>query len=168
MLLRIVLAAIGGLLAIASRVSASFRQAVTRDLVVEITTDDGVAHHYAFRDRLVSSHPGKAAGADCSLRFATASQGCARFVSRHTVSHLVAGMQAGTVSIRGNAFHLLWFADLTQRVAPLAEKVRWGTPPHAYVAPSTTIGRGQAHHPRAGCRGARSDVGRSRPQSRES
>src|SRR5262249_51408352 len=77
--------------------------------------------------------------ADCTLRFATATQGLRALVSRHTVSHLVAGMHEGTVSVRGNAFHLLWFADLTQRVVPLAEKIDWGTPPNAYVKPSTTI-----------------------------
>src|SRR5262249_21359928 len=133
MALQVVLAVVGALLAIASRVSSAFRLALTRDLVIEIATDDGVAHHYAFLDRRVSSQSGKADHADCTLRFATATQGLRALVSRHTVSHLVAGMHEGTVSVRGNAFHLLWFADLTQRVVPLAEKIDWGTPPNAYV-----------------------------------
>ena len=139
MALRLLLAAMGGLLAIGSRLRASFRQAVTRDLVIEIVTDDGVAHHYVFQDRRVTSVAGKAPRADCTLRFATGSQGFRALTSRHTVSHLVAGLLDGTVSVRGNPFQLMWFADLTQLVAPIAAKVRFAKPPGAYVAPSTTI-----------------------------
>jgi hypothetical protein len=139
MALRMLLAVMGALLAMASRMSARFRLPITRDLVVEIATDDGVAQHYAFRNRLVSSHAEKAGKADCRLRFATAAQGIRTLTSRQPVSHLVAGLLDGTVSIEGNPFHLLWFSDLTQRVAPIAATVRWETPPGAYLAPSTTI-----------------------------
>jgi len=138
MALRILLALMGGLLAIASRTRTSFRRAITRDLVVEIATDDGVAHHFVFRDRYVSSRPGYAAAADCALRFATAAHAIRALTSRRSISHLVAGMLDGTVSIRGNPFVLMWFSDLTQRVVPIAARTRWATPPGAYVAPSTT------------------------------
>ena len=139
MVLRILLALMGGLLALASRTRASVRQAITRDLVVEIASDDGVAHHYVFRDRRVWSRAGKAPAPDCALRFATAAQGARALTSRHTVTHLVAGLLEGTVSIRGNPLLLNWFADLTQRVVPNGATVRWGTPPGAYVAPSDTV-----------------------------
>src|SRR5438477_268831 len=101
MALRILLALMGGLLALASRTRASVRQAITRDLVVEIASDDGVAHHYVFLDRRVWSRAGKAPAPDCALRFATAAQGARALTSRHTVTHLVAGLLEGTVSIRG-------------------------------------------------------------------
>jgi len=139
MVLRILLALMGGLLALASRTSASFRRPITRDLVLEIATDDGVARHYVFRNRRVSSRAGKASASDCALRFATAAQGARALTSRHTVTHLVAGLLEGTVSIRGNPLLLNWFADLTQRVVPSGATVRWGTPPGAYVAPSDTV-----------------------------
>ena len=139
MALHMLLAVMGYLLALASRTSSSFRKAITRDLVVEIASDDGVAHHYVFRDRRVSSRAGKAARPDCALCFATAAQGVRALTARHGVSHLVAGLLDGTVSIEGDPLMLLWFADLTQRVAPIAAKVRWATPPGAYVAPSTTL-----------------------------
>jgi len=138
MVLRTLLALMGALLALASRVSASFRGAITRDLIVEISSDDGVARHYLFRDRRVSSRAGRAPNPDCALRFATASQGVRALTARHGVSHLVAGLLDGTVSIDGNPLVLMWFSDLTQRVAPSAGKVRWSTPPGAYVTPSTT------------------------------
>src|SRR2546423_1418576 len=60
MALRILLALMGGLLALASRTRASVRQAITRDLVVEIASDDGVAHHYVFPYRRVWRRPAKA------------------------------------------------------------------------------------------------------------
>jgi hypothetical protein len=43
MALQIVLALLGALLWLASRVSESFRRAITRDLVFEISSEDGVA-----------------------------------------------------------------------------------------------------------------------------
>ena len=129
----------GFLLAVASRSSSSFRQAITRDLVVEISSDDGVARHFVFRDRAVSSHSGNARSPDCALRFASAWQGAQAFLSRHAFNHIYAGLLNGTVRTEGNPSHLLWFSDLTQRVIPLAERVDWGTPPGAYVAPSDTV-----------------------------
>jgi hypothetical protein len=138
MALRILLHFLGALLAVASRASDRFRRAITRDLVFEISTEDGVAHHFVFRGRRVSSHSGKAPAADCRLRFASASRGLRTLVSRHTVSQLLNGVVDGTIVIEGNAFHLLWFYEMTQRVVPLAERVSFPTPPGAYVAPSTT------------------------------
>ena len=137
MALRILLAALGMLFSLGSRVSASFRGAITGDLVFEISSEDGVARHFVFRDHRVSSHAGKAPSADCVLRFATAWQGFRTFVSRHTVTRLIDGLTSGTVTLQGNAFRLLWFYELSQRLVPLAEKVGWGTPPGAYRAPST-------------------------------
>jgi len=55
MALRILLSALGGLLSLASRVSHGMRAAITRDLIVEIATRDGVAHHFVFRDRRVTT-----------------------------------------------------------------------------------------------------------------
>ena len=138
-MLRVLLAVMGSLLAIASRTSAGFRRAITRDLVIEIATDDGVAHHFVFRGGRASSHAGRAAAADCVLRFATASQAVRTLLARHTVSHLVAGLLDGTVSVRGNPFHLLWFADLAQQIVPTAARLRWSTPPNAYVAPNPAL-----------------------------
>ena len=137
MALRILLAVLGTLFTLWSRLSPSFRRAITRDLVFEISSGDGVARHFVFRDRRVSSHVGKAPTADCVLGFATASQGFRTFVSRHTVTRLIDGLTSGTITLQGNAFRLLWFYELSQRLVPLAGKVGWGTPPDAYRAPST-------------------------------
>lgn len=140
MLFRILLALVGTLLTIASRTRESFRVAVTRDLVLEISSRDGVAHHFVFRDRRVSSRSGKADAPDYTLEFATAKQGFETFLSRSAITRLYTGILDGTIVTRGNAFHLLWFYDLTQRVVPLAKPVHWGTPPGAYTKPNTVAG----------------------------
>jgi hypothetical protein len=139
MALRALLTLMGALLAIASRASTGIRRAITRDLVIEISTDDGVAHHFVFRDRLASGHSGKAPAADSALRFATASQAVRTLLARHPVSQLVAGLLDVTVSVRGNPFHVLWFAELAQQIVPTAARVRWATPPGAYVAPDPSL-----------------------------
>jgi len=56
MALRILLAVLGTLFGLWSRLSPSFRGAITRDLVFEISSEDGVGRHFVFRDRRVSSH----------------------------------------------------------------------------------------------------------------
>jgi hypothetical protein len=139
MALRILLAALSTLLSIASRALGSMRAAITRDIVVGIETNDGVAHRFIFRDRTMTSASGSTPAADCVLRFATSSQALTTLLSRHTVSRLYEGLLDGSVTINGNPFHVLWFYDLTQWVVPLAAHPSWATPPGAYKAPSTTV-----------------------------
>ncbi len=139
MVLQVVLAALGSLLAIASRMVEGVRRAITRDLVVEIATADGVAHHFVFRDHQMTSHFGHAERADCVLRFGSQSQALGVLLSRHALGGIYAGILDGSISIQGNPFQALWFYDLTQWVVPLKASVAWGTPPGAYVQPSTTV-----------------------------
>ena len=139
MSLRVLLALLGFLLAIASRTSSRLRQAITRELVVEISGGEGVARHFAFRNRVISSQAGRARAPDCALRFASARLGVRAFLSRHPFTYIYKGLLDGTVQLQGNPMLLLWFYDLTQRVFPLAESVSWDTPPRAYVAPSDTV-----------------------------
>ena len=74
--LRWLLAVLGVLLEQAGRYSNTFRRQVTRDVVVEITTSDGVAHHYVFTcgNRSVMSVRGPAERSTVSLWFADAGQ----------------------------------------------------------------------------------------------
>ena len=136
--LRVLLGILGTLLSVAARASSGFRAAITRDLVFEIATEDGVARHFVFRNRQVSAHAGPASAPDCALRFATARQALAIFLSRRAVGKIYDGVLDGSITIHGNAFRVLWFYDLTQRVVPLAERVAWATPPGAYKSPSAT------------------------------
>jgi hypothetical protein len=138
MALRILLTLLGALLSIASRFVSGMRAAITRDLTIAIETGEGIAHHFAFRDRVITSASGRGTAPDCVLRFATSSQALAALTSRHA-SHLIyQGLLEGTITIEGNPFHAMWFSDLTQWVVPLAARPSWSTPPGAYTEPSTT------------------------------
>jgi len=136
--LRILLSVLGALLSVGSRAIAGMRAAITRDLVIGIETGDGVAHRFVFRDRSISSISGREPSADCTIRFATASQAFGALTSRTAIGRIYGGVLDGSVEIEGNAFHAMWFYDLTQWVVPIAARPAWSTPPDAYVRPNTT------------------------------
>ena len=89
--LRWLLAVLGVLLEQAGRHSHSFRRQVTRDVVVEITTSDGVAHHDVFtcENKSVMSVRGPAEESTVSLWFADAGQAFWWLLSPHAVGHIV-------------------------------------------------------------------------------
>jgi hypothetical protein len=139
MALRILLTALGTLLSIAARMIEGVRAAITRNLVIGIETEDGIAHRFIFRDRTVTSASGRSLAADCILRFRSASQAFSTLLSPQALSHLYAGLLDGSITIEGNPFQALWFYDLTQWIAPMARRPSWTTPPGAYAAPNTTM-----------------------------
>jgi len=139
MALKVLLAVLGTLLSIGSRVIAGMRTAITRDIVIGIETKDGVAHRFIFRDHAMTSASGSAPAADCVIRFATSSQALATLISRNAMTRLYEGALDGTITIEGNPFIAMWFYDLTQWVVPLAARPSWSTPPGAYTVPSTTM-----------------------------
>ena len=136
MALRILLTALGTLLSIAARMIEGVRAAITRNLVIGIETEDGIAHRFIFRDRTVTSASGRALAADCVLRFHSGSQALSMLLSPQALSRLYAGLLDGSITIEGNPFQALWFYDLTQWVAPLARRPSWTMPPGAYTEPS--------------------------------
>ena len=138
MALRLLLAVLGTLLSAASRRIGGMRAAITRDLVIGIETDDGVAHRFVFRARAMTSRSGREPTADCTIRFASSRQALAALTSRYAMSRIYGGALDGTVRIDGNPFHAMWFYDLTQWVVPLAARPAWSTPLGAYVQPNRT------------------------------
>ena len=137
MALRLLLAVLGTLMSVASRRIGNMRDAITRDLVIGIETDDGVAHRFVFRARAMTSRSGREPSADCTIRFASSRQAMAALTSRYAMSRIYDGALDGTIRIEGNPFHAMWFYDLTQWVVPLAARPVWSTPPGAYVQPNT-------------------------------
>jgi hypothetical protein len=89
--LRGLLIVLGLLMKVAGRYSRAFRRQVTRNVVVEIGSLDGVVHHYVFngRERSVASHQGPASQATVSLRFESAAQGFWSLLSPNAVGHIV-------------------------------------------------------------------------------
>ena len=74
-LFRLVLWALGMGMALACRLSETFRSQITRNLTVQIGSAKGVFHHYVFAPRTVTSHLGAVGAPTLSLCFDNAQQG---------------------------------------------------------------------------------------------
>jgi hypothetical protein len=137
--LRLLLVVLGGLMAAASRWSEAFRRQLTRDLVIEIRSDDGVARHFVFRNRRASSIGGRAEQPDLALRFATARQAFSVLTAKEGPARLLDGLLDGTIRLEGRTMLLGWFQGLVASVVPGASVPRFpATPPGAYVTPSSS------------------------------
>jgi hypothetical protein len=134
----VLLAALGLLMEVASRLHPAFRRQVTRDLVVEVSSAGGAAHHYAFTagDRRVASRRGPAPEPTIAVRFDSSLLGLRCLLSPHAVGSIVQALLARRATVRGNAVILLWFYGLTRLVIPYARQRRLGTPlPGTIISP---------------------------------
>ena len=124
--LQTLLTGLGALMALASRRVDRFRRQVTRDLLLEIRSDDGACQQYrlhAARRRLtLPRHPVQ--GAECTLSFPTARVGLRILISRRSIGRLVEDMNFGGTRIDGNPVLMLWFHGLTRIVAPIGSTRR--------------------------------------------
>ena len=124
--LQTLLTGLGVLMALASRRVDRFRRQVTRDLLLEIRSDDGARQQYrlhaATRRLTLPLHP--AQRAECTLTFPTARVGLRILISRRTIGRLVEDMNFGGTRIDGNPVLMLWFHGLTRIVAPIGSTRR--------------------------------------------
>lgn len=122
---QVLLTGLGVAMHVASRRLRRFRSQVTRDLLIEIRSDDGARQQYrlhaATRRLTVSRAVG---GADCTLVFATAREGLRALLSPRAIGRIVEGMNFGETRIDGNPAVLLWFHGLTRIVAPIGSARR--------------------------------------------
>jgi len=129
-------------MALASRRVDRFRRQVTRDLLLEIRSDDGARQQYrlhaATRRLTLPRHPVQRA--ECTLTFPTARMGLRILLSRRTIGRIVEDMNFGGTSIDGNPVLMLWFHGLTRIVAPIGS-----TPRHAASVPVRAPARDAAY-----------------------
>lgn len=120
---RVLLLVVGGAMALASRSVDRFRRQVTRDLVFEISSDDGVSQRFSLHagPRTMTLGGGEP---DCALRFATAREGVLTLLSPRAVAKIVEGANSGATRIEGNPVLILWFHGLTRIVAPIGRTRR--------------------------------------------
>jgi hypothetical protein len=135
------LRAVGLLLAVTSRFRWRLRAQITRDMLVEVSSDDGVGRRFRLhgRSRRVSVEEVGAEPAEVALRFASSRDGLRALVSRHTVGRIVEGMNYGDTRIDGNPALVLWFHGLTRTVLPIGSTRRpRRTPPIGVREPERT------------------------------
>jgi hypothetical protein len=104
-----------------------FRRQVTRDLLIEIRSEDGARRQYrlhAATRRLTLPRRRPLPRADHTLSFPTARVGLRILLSRRTIGRLVEDMNLGGTRIDGNPVVLLWFHGLTRIVAPIGSTRR--------------------------------------------
>ncbi len=119
--LRVLLWVLGDGLVLASRLSAPVRSQITRNLTIEISTDDGVARHWVFdgQRRRVSVSAGRAEAPDFAVRFTSSGQALRDLTSPRAIDRIMGGLMHGAVRLEGSALILLWFHGLTRKVVPI-------------------------------------------------
>jgi hypothetical protein len=134
--LRVLLWWLGHALVVAARFSAPLRSQITRSLIVEISTDDGVAMHWTFdsQRRRVSVSPHRAGAPDFALRFANSSHALRDLTSRRALDRIMADRRQRFVRIEGNQLILLWLHGLTRKLMPGGRETPRQPLPGAYVA----------------------------------
>jgi hypothetical protein len=124
--LRALLRVLGVLMVLASRRVARFRRQVTRDLLVEIGSDDGVRQQFQLRgaSRTMTLPRGPVGNAECTLIFPSAREGLRALLSSRAIGRIIEGVHVGGTRIEGNPVLLLWFHGLTRIVAPIGSTRR--------------------------------------------
>jgi hypothetical protein len=124
--LQTLLTVLGVLMRQASLRVDRFRRQVTRDLLIEIRSEDGARRQYRFeaatRGMTLPRRP--AEDAECTLSFPTAREGVRALLSPRAIGRIVEGMNTGETRIDGNPVLLLWFHGLTRIVAPIGRSRR--------------------------------------------
>jgi hypothetical protein len=136
LVLHVLLALAGRLMAATSRVDPVLRSGVTGDAVFEISTDDGVARHWRFDGvtHRVSSHRGRAAEPDCAMRFANAAVALRCLLARNPVAAAYQAIEAGAMRIEGSTSLTVWFSGLAKRLTMMGRwRARQRRLPHPYV-----------------------------------
>ena len=119
--LRFVLAALGALMAVASLCVPRLRRQITRDMTVEVSSDDGACQRYRLhaRTRTIRLQRSGTGAVTCALRFRTGGRALVTLLSPRRVGRIVDGMNDGSIRIDGNPVLILYFHGLTRVVAPI-------------------------------------------------
>lgn len=120
------LVTVGLLLTLASRFHPRLRAQITRDVLFEFATDDGVTRRFGLHaaTRTVTVEPMSEARPDTSVRFGSSWDGIRALVTTRTTAHIVKGMNYGDTRLIGNPVLLLWFHSLTRTVLPIGSSRR--------------------------------------------
>ncbi len=121
---KIVLWFLGLALQKAAKNNAQFQKKLEgKDLTLEISSEDGPAYHYIFKDKTVMSYPGRASNPtflseshqpDMTIRFKNAKTGFKTFTTKNKQLAMIGGIQNKNIRIEGNALFLSWFQSLAR------------------------------------------------------
>jgi len=94
-----------------------------KNLILEISSEDGTGYHYIFKDKTVMSYPGRACSPtflsqvhqpDITIRFKNSKTGFKTFTTKNKQLAMISGIQNKDIRIEGNALYLGWFQGLAK------------------------------------------------------
>lgn len=117
---RILLWAMGWMMARASRNNPAFQQQlVDRDLVFQLQTLDGsVARHFIVKDQRIRSRSGTVAQPAFAIAFKDAACGFDTLQAKNKQLAFMQGIQDKSIQIKGNPALVIWFQGLTKYLKP--------------------------------------------------
>lgn len=122
---QMLLTGLGAAMAVASLQVDRLRRQITRDLVIEIGSEDGARQQFRLHARTRRLTLARSATMpDCALTFPSAREGLRALLSRRTIGRIVEGMNTGATRIDGNPALMLWFHGLTRVIAPIGSTRR--------------------------------------------
>ncbi len=108
----------------ASKINPKFQDKLEgKDLTLEVSSEDGVAYHYIFKNKTVMSYPGRASKPtflsqvhkpDMTIRFKSAKAGFKTLTAKDKQFAMMHGLENKQISIEGNVLYLGWFQTLGQ------------------------------------------------------
>ena len=120
---RLLLWALGLLMARASRTNPDFRKKLEdKDLVFQITSDDGVARHYIVKDERVRTRSGAVDSPAFGINFTSAEKGLKVLTAKNAQVAFMQGIQDRDIVIQGNPALIMWFQSLTKYLKPGKKK----------------------------------------------
>lgn len=130
-------------LKVACRFSKTFRTQITRDVIIQAGSAEGIVQHYVFAPGKINSYSGPSNNTSIetlSLTFDNAWLALVILLSPGTCGSINRALLDHKAEYEGNAVLLLWFWPLTRYVLPYDKVGPLKRPlPDAYIALSDTI-----------------------------
>lgn len=121
---RLLLWAMGFLMARASRSNPAFQQQLAgKDLVFQLQTQDAsVARHFTVRDQRISSRSGTVTQPTFAIVFKDAVYGFATLQAKNKQLAFMQGIQNKDIRVDGNTGLVMWFQGLMKYLLPRKKK----------------------------------------------
>ncbi|MCK5894122.1 MAG: helicase [Endozoicomonadaceae bacterium] len=120
---RLLLWALGFLMARASRTNPNFKkQLKDKDIVFQLTSDDGAARHYIVKNERIQARRGAIESPAFSINFSSAGKGVEALTAKNAQAVFMQGIQNKDIVIQGNPALVMWFQSLTKELMPKKKK----------------------------------------------
>lgn len=92
-----------------------------KQVILQFTSDDGVARFFEFNNGAITQHEGTSDKADLTISFLDSTEGAKLLAKADTVT-LMTAIQDGKMRAEGDYKLILWFASLARHIAKIPEE----------------------------------------------